>query len=207
MEGSMSGHERLDPFVSVVAARARERAAEHDPADLPLSDGELATARDRILAALDAKHPPAPRATGRRFARWTTLGIASLATAAALALRLGAAPAAPLDAREYTVSVTGHVESERAATRPPASTLQSRAGAVQEVVLRPRAPVASAIEAGVLVVRGGQAAPLAARTDVTDRGVVRFTVDGDALVGASEVRVVLTRDEGRSETVTIPIEN
>ncbi len=138
-------------------------------------------------------------------------------------LRLGLAPAPSLGASEYSVSVAGRVEVERAATRAPSSTLQAQAGAIQEVILRPSAPIASPVEATVLVVREGRPQPLGVGAEVTDRGVVRFTVDGDALLGASEVRVILARpqtlspatarsravgegDEGRMETVTIQVE-
>jgi hypothetical protein len=197
-----------DSLVSQLAARARARDAEARAHEDRIAGAPTDPATDDILAALAAQDaariatplerlpvvtpiaPHAERSGSRSWGKWAA-AIVPLAAAAAFAVHLGFSSGPEGAAGDYVVSVAGHIETDRAATDSAASTLEARAGSIQEVVLRPREKVAMPVAARILADFTGGVAVLDIPAEVTDRGVVRFTARGDALRGASEVRVVI----------------
>jgi hypothetical protein len=210
----MSHTSRDDRFGKALAERARARAAEQRAIEAPLRAGALPSGVDRIAAALEAQahresasHStravlvPAPTRARRSPLAWLAVAAVPLAAAAAIALAVRARPHPEEGGvAEYTVSVSGHVETERARGDVVFASLEARPDAIQEVILRPRERSATALAAKVLVVRGGVGAPVDVPTEVSEAGVVRFDMPGALLEGASEVRVAIAPPAQLAET-------
>lgn len=196
-----------DRLVKLVGARARARAhavAAEAEALAHAPDTDVARTVERTLAALGAQRaasmtsavvPSRPRGARRprlgvRGGRWLA-AIVPLAAAVALVV------AAPWRARpavtpgEYVVEVRGHVETERASPGASFATLEARDGSFQSVIVRPRIATHAPLAAKVLVVRGAVGAPLGVTPEASELGTFRVDIPGDALRGASEVRIVI----------------
>ena len=214
----MSHTPRDDRFAKALAGRARARAAEQRALEATLRDGARPSGVDRIAAALEAQADresasqatraalaPASTMRARRSPLgWLAIAAAPLAAAAAIALAVRARPHLEEGgAAKYIVSVSGHVETERARGDVVFASLQARPDAIQEVILRPRERSGTALAAKVLVVRGGVGALVDVPTEISDAGVVRFDMPGALLEGASEVRVAIAPPAQLAEAAAV----
>jgi hypothetical protein len=181
--------------------RARARADEAARIEASLRAEPRATSSvDAILAAIGPVASPAssPASRAKKGARVTfarngawIAGATSLAAAAAVALVVGLGHRDGAALGPYVVSVSGHVEIARAAHDGTFDALEARPGSIQEVVVRPREATPGPLAARVVVMRGDVGTVSDVAPEISDRGAVRFEMPGEALAGASEVRVVI----------------
>lgn len=214
----MSSTQRDERFANALAERARARAAEQRAIEAPLRNAAPSSSVDRIAAALDAQAhrestaraplpalPPAARARRSPLA-WLAVAAAPLAVAAAIAFVVRGGPHREDGAAtEYVVSVSGHVETERARGDVVFASLQARPDAIEEVILRPRERAGTVVAAKVLVVRDGVGVVVDVATEVSEAGVVRFDMPGALLQGASEVRVAIAPPAQLAETAAAAV--
>lgn len=198
----MSEAMRDESLTKALAERARARAGEQRAIESRLRDEVWPSGVDRIAAALEAQARRESSARAASSARRTLrprlawLAVAALPLAAAAAIVLVGREKARMHTEEsrsaeYVVSVTGHVDTQRAASDDSFASLQARPDAIQQVLLRPRHRSATALAAKVLVVRDGVGVPVDVATEISEAGVVRIEIPGTLLVGASEVRVAI----------------
>ena len=190
-----------------------ERLAEHDeeaaamlalhrPLDASEREGIVADLASHLGSPSASPLPSSPVTEPRRIpwrARAFTVG-AGLARAAGVALLVtrGSAPAAlPL----YTVEVTGAATSRGSApavaTEAPGSAciIHASPRSSFELVARSDATNAGSVSAQAFVVRGGAFTPWSGALAISPSGSVRILESGALLEGASELRVVVGREE------------
>lgn len=183
-----------DDLVKGLGAHARARAHEVRALEHTLRANVDPAATERILQALAAgnRGVAAPTGGSRSRGRWP-VALVPLAMAASVALAMRASstnvPAAPVG--EYSVTVDGRAEVQRAARDGVATALEARDGSLQRVTVRPRMAVSGRVAATVLVVGAAVAVADGVEPEVSDLGVVRFEVPGEILARATEVRVVI----------------
>jgi hypothetical protein len=188
-----------DRLVKLVGARARARQREAEAEALArVSATDVDSTVERTLAALHAQRAASsagrPRSRRARFGIRRVHGLVAivpLAAALALAVGLPLTTRSGAPAGEYAFEVRGHVESERAAADGTFAALEARDGSFQSVIVRPRTATRTKLEARVLVVRGAVGTALEVTPEASDLGTFRIDLPGDALHGASEVRVVI----------------
>jgi hypothetical protein len=183
-----------------------ERLATEDPeaarlldAHRPLGEG----ARARITAELAAKLAPRRAWAPRAF-----VAASALAMAAALVLMVTRGPSSHA-LPEYALDVSGTSalrgpagEAERAPGAPCVLVADARASF--EVVARPGEAEPGAVVARAFVVRRGEPVPWPRELEVSPKGSVRMLEPASALVGATELAIVIGRPEhlGPAEAVT-----
>ena len=200
----MSGGEHDDRLLEQLGEEARARAAGAARIEEAQGGSAEAAAADRILAALAAKDAEAPAkaptAIHRARKGWWAAAAVPIATAAIVVLALRG-PTHETFAPEYVTSVTGHVATERAGREAVFTTLQAKDGALEQVIVRPREATNGPVAAKVLLVRAAGVVEAGFAVEVSELGVVRFDAAGEALRGATEVRVVIARPSALSEAV------
>jgi hypothetical protein len=200
----MSGRERNDKLLQQLGEEARARAAAAARIEEPRGGAGQSAAADRILAAMAAKRADAPArpptTIPRKRGAWLAAAVVPLAAAAAIVIGLRSR-AHETFAAEYVASVTGHVATERAGHEAVFTTLQATDGALEQVIVRPREATKGAVAAKVLVVRPSGVEETAFPIEVSELGVVRFDAAGEALRGASEVRIVIAPPDALDDAV------
>jgi hypothetical protein len=186
-----------DDLLKRLGERARARAREAEAFEEIRAPRHPAAFRraeriDGLLAAIEgAPSSRSASARPRRLGwRWSAALVPfAVAAVVALAVRAGRPVEAPVG--DYTFAVSGRVDRVRSASDDPATVLEPREGALQQVIVRPREAARAPVAAQVLLVGPTGAAAAGVEPEVSDLGVVRFDVPGERLRGASEVRVVI----------------